>query len=205
MGELVRAEVGTHIAKGRPYEIRRTTEIRVDGWHSDWRVKETDDEIWIDPDWVKPIDLPTEPTWGGTVSRRADFWVEVQEDDALYEGQPYRVEYDETYPADLKAEADMTAQEGIVDRDMFAGMEIRGTKRFVDSTWVAPLKLPTEPTWGIPLVGDDYPDWIPGNWHVVGDELETVDGDWSYPVDSIKDFIQFTPEQVKQAGTGRHV
>ena len=65
MSELVRAEVGTHIAKGRPYEIRRTTETRTDGWYTDWRVGPGDDyEIWIDPDWTEPVDFPTEPTWG---------------------------------------------------------------------------------------------------------------------------------------------
>lgn len=76
---------------------------------------------------------------------RAPRWEEVRPGDTLLKGQPYRVEYAEDFPVEARPEPDMTAQEGRMDRTSEAGIAMKGTRRFLDSTWKPPNDgLPTE-------------------------------------------------------------
>lgn len=134
-------------------------------------------------------------------------WVRVEPGTVIPAGQPYRIEYND--------ESAWKASEFVPKEPITVPARPTQVDWFIDSTYSAPLKLPTKPTWGIALTPKPRGMNLPYDEPIadVGryalhepDILMRTNRDYQCHFDTIEvnfllDFIPLTPEQVARIGT----
>lgn len=132
------------------------------------------------------------------MSDRHPKWVRVEPGTVIPAGQPYRIEFPDSFIGRFGHISD-TCRESVSDKPC----EIHNPENtyFIDSSWRPPLELPTEPTWGIAVLRGKHPFRV-SRWSLRNGWFFKLNGA-AVCASAVSDFIPLTDEQVARIEQAR--